>query len=280
MNEAQNFIFEDYGIRGGIVRLRETWLQTISQHHYSEELREVLGEAVAATVLLGASLKDHPRISIQMQSEGALRLLVVQCSGDLRVRAMAQQDPDRSQVALLAEGRLSVHIDTGAENGFFQGIVPLTGSRISECLEAYFLQSEQVPTRLILFSDSNEACGLVLQMLPGATSQQEFQTACALAATLTHQELATSKSTDLLRRLFMDFNVRLFAPREVTHDCRCTPEHLAGITRMLGRDELESILIERGSVELTCEFCNRAFEYSPDQVSAILRGETPQATLH
>ena len=280
MNESQAFVFEDHGIRGGLVRLRETWLQTIAQHNYSEEVRDLLGEAVAATVLLGASLKDQPKISIQLQSEGALRLLVVQCSGDLRVRAMAQQDHTRSPDALLAEGRLSVHIDTGRENGYFQGIVPLVGTRISECLESYFLQSEQVPTRLILFSDEQQACGLVLQMLPGARSQEDFRTACALAATIGAQELATAKSTELLRHLFAEFNVRLFAPREVTHDCRCTPEHLAGITRMLGREELESILSERGSVELTCEFCNRAFDFSADQISAILRGETPEASLH
>ena len=280
MNETQSFVFEDHGIRGGLVRLQETWLQTIAQHNYSEALRDLLGEAVAATVLLGASLKNQPKISIQLQSEGALRLLVVQCSEDLHVRAMAQQDPDRTAEALLTEGRLSVHIDTGRENGYFQGIVPLVGSRISECLESYFLQSEQVPTRLILFSDEQRACGLVLQMLPGTESQEDFNTVCALAETISHQELATSKSTDLLRRLFTEFNVRLFAPREVAHDCRCTPAHLANITRMLGQDELESILSERGSVELTCEFCNRAFNFSPDQITAILRGETPAASLH
>lgn len=280
MNESQSFIFEDFGIRGGIVRLRETWLQTIAQHNYREEIRALLGEAVAATVLLGASLKDQPKISIQLQSEGALRLLVVQCSGDLRVRAMAQQDLRYSADSLLAEGRLSVHIDTGRESGYFQGIVPLVGTQISDCLESYFQQSEQLPTRLILFSDEQQACGLVLQMLPGADSSEDFDEVCALAATIGRQELATSKSTDLLRRLFTEFNVRLFAPREVTHDCRCTPEHLAGITRMLGRDELESILSERGSVELTCEFCNRAFQYSPEQIGAILRGEIPAASLH
>lgn len=280
MNEAQNFVFDDFGIRGGIVRLRETWMQTIAQHYYSDELRDLLGEAVAATVLLGSSLKDQPKISIQMQSEGALRLLVVQCSGDLRVRAMAQQSTERTDTQLLAEGRLSVHIDTGEENGFIQGIVPLTGTRISECLETYFLQSEQVPTRLILFSGAHEACGLVLQMLPGADSREQFDTACALAATLARRELSQTDSAALLRRLFLDYNIRLFAPRQVTHDCRCTPDHLAGIARMLGRDELESILRERGSVELTCEFCNRAFEYSHDEIGAILRGETPPANLH
>lgn len=280
MNETQSFVFEDFGIRGGIVRLRETWLQTIAQHNYSAAVRDLLGEAVAATVLLGAALKDQPKISIQMQSEGALRMLVVQCSGELRVRAMAQQDHERAAEELLSEGRLSVHIDTGRENGYFQGIVPLVGTRISDCLEAYFQQSEQLPTRLILFSDAHQACGLVLQMMPGTENSTDFETLCALAATISAQELATARSFELLRRLFTEFNVRLFQPREVAHDCRCTPEHLAGITRMLGHAELESILTERGSVELTCEFCNRAFQYSREQIGEILRGETPQANLH
>jgi molecular chaperone Hsp33 len=80
--------------------------------------------------------------------------------------------------------------------------------------------------------------------------------------------------------MYAGYDVRLFRAREVTHDCRCTPAHLAGIARMLGREELVSILAERGNVELTCEFCNRAFCYSPDQVDAILRGETPETELH
>jgi molecular chaperone Hsp33 len=280
VNETQNFVFEAHGIRGGIVRLRETWLQTIAQHNYTSEVRELLGEAVAATVLLGAALKDQPRISIQLQSDGALRLLVVQCSHELRVRAMAQHDRGRAADPLLAQGRLSVHVDTGKKHGHFQGIVPLVGHRISECLEAYFRQSEQLPTRLVLFSDREHASGLVLQMLPGADSHDEFEAACAVAATLKRSEITQTDSARLLTRLYPRHDIRLFSPREVGHDCRCTPEHLAGIARMLGADELESILAERGNVELTCEFCNRAFCYSPEQVVAIMRGEIPLAELH
>jgi molecular chaperone Hsp33 len=280
VNETQSFIFEQHGIRGGIVRLRETWLQTIAQHNYNDAVREMLGEAVAATVLLGAALKDQPKISLQLQSDGALRLLVVQCSGELRVRGMAQHDRERAADPLLSQGRLSVHIDTGKKHGHFQGIVLLVGERISECLEAYFLQSEQLPTRMMLFSDRERASGLVLQMLPGADSHAEFETACAIAETLKRSELERADSRSLLARLYSGYDIRVFSPREVTHDCRCTPAHLAGITRMLGQEELESILTERGNVELTCEFCNRAFCYSREQVSAILRGETPEAALH
>ena len=280
MNEAQNFLFENHGIRGGIVRLRETWLQTIAQHHYSETVRQLLGETVAATVLLGASLKDQPKISIQMQGNGALSLLVVQCTGDLRVRGMAQANHDLPGENLLGSGRLSVNVDTGRENGFFQGIVPLAGPRITDCLESYFEKSEQLATKLYLFSDDETASGLVLQMLPGAEDHEAFNTACMLANTLTAAEIRAAAASELLRKVFSGFDVRLFAAKPVLHDCRCTPEHLARIARMLGKEELESLVIERGNVELTCEFCNRHFRYSENQVGAILRGEAPSAKLH
>lgn len=280
MNETQSFLFEHHGIRGGVVRLHETWLQIIAQHGYPGDVRELLGEGVAATVLLGASLKDRPKISIQAQGDGALRLLVIQCSSQLSVRGMAQIREDAPRAPLLGNGRLSVNIDTGRTNGFFQGIVPLAGSRLSDCLEAYFDQSEQLPTRFFLFSTPRNATGIVLQMLPGSEDYSEFENASMLASKLTGSELFDTACEDLLPRTFAGYTIRLFKPRRVTHDCRCTPEHLAGIARMLGSEELESLIAELGHVELTCEFCNRNFQYSKEDVSAILRGESPQACLH
>jgi molecular chaperone Hsp33 len=280
MNEAQNFVFEDHGIRGGVVRLRETWLQTIAQHAYPQNVRDTLGQAVAATVLLGASLKDQPKISLQLQGDGPLRLLLVQCTGDLKVRATAQWNEHSAHAALLSSGRLAVNVDTGRENGFFQGIVPLVGPTLPDCIESYFARSEQLATRFFLFGDDQTVGGLVLQMLPGAEDTETFATACMLAETITAQEIATTDAASLLPRLFDGYTIRLFDARPVVHDCRCTPEHLAGIARMLGRDELESIIVEVGQVELTCEFCNRRFTYSQAQVDAVLRGEAPGPVLH
>lgn len=280
MNETRNFLFEHHGIRGGVVRLHETWLQIIAQHGYPGDVRELLGEAVAATVLLGASLKDRPRISIQAQGDGALRLLVTQCSSQLSVRGMAQWRNDARSAPLLGNGRLSVNIDTGQSDGFYQGIVPLTGSRLSECLEGYFDQSEQLPTRLFLFSTTTNAAGLVLQMLPGSEDYDAFGDASARASELTGRDIVDTECEELLPRTFPNYTIRLFQPRNVAHDCRCTPEHLASIARLLGSDELESLIEELGHVELTCEFCNRNFQYSREEVSAILRGESPPAYLH
>jgi molecular chaperone Hsp33 len=281
MNEARSFLLEGSGIRGAIVRLEETWLQVVAQHNYPERIKEVLGEGVAATVLVGIGLKDRPKISIQLQGEGPLRLLVIQCSSDLKVRGMAQWRDVGPDTPLLSEGRLAVNLDTGKTNGFFQGIVPLVGSTLSACLESYFAQSEQVPTRLFLSGDERRVAGLILQLLPGHEDRLDaFGNVAARAAEISASDLASVECEMLLPRVFSNYDIRLFKPRAVLHDCRCTPEHLAGIARMLGADELDSLIAECGHVELTCEFCNREFRYSPTEVEAILRGEAPGAALH
>ena len=179
---------------------------------------------------------------------------------------------------------LVIHEKPGAIGKSLQRASPKISSRRSgECLD--FEIRKAVLRRLGLQKAcrdpyGDQASGLLLQMLPDSESSEEFDKVCALAAQADHAELATLEGMTLLKRLFPEFNLRVFRAREVAHDCRCTPDHLAGITRMLGEDELESILTERGSVELTCEFCNRAFQYSREQIGEILRGETPQATLH
>jgi molecular chaperone Hsp33 len=174
-----------------------------------------------------------------------------------------------------------VNLDTGVRNGLFQGIVPLVSEHLDACLEAYFTQSEQLATRIVLAGDAANAAGLLVQAVPGRESDAEtFAQVAALAKTVSSRELITTSANELLPRLFGDYTIRLFRPRAVLHDCRCTPEHLAGIARMLGADELHSLLDDQGKVELTCEFCNRAFRYDADDVAAILRGEAPGVTVH
>jgi molecular chaperone Hsp33 len=281
MNEVQGFILEDCGIRGSLVRLQETWQQVIAQHDYGPELRRLLGESVAATVLLANSLKSQPRVSIQLQGEGALKLLLIQCSEELRVRGMAQCATPARGEALLADGRLAVNVGAGSPHGFFQGIVPLVSPRLDACLESYFERSEQLPTRLILKSTERRIAGLLLQALPGHDPEDgTFIDAASLAKTVSTDELTGDAAEALLPRLFSRHLIRLFRPRPVLHDCRCTPAHLAGIVRMLGAEELESLLADPGWVELTCEFCNRAFKYEEPDVLAILRGESPGPLLH
>jgi molecular chaperone Hsp33 len=223
-------------------------------------------------------------VSLQLQGDGPLKLLLIQCTEGQRVRGMASFKPAAESEPLLGAGRMVVNLDTGKPNGLFQGIVPLTSSKLDECLEAYFAQSEQLETRMILKTSEQRVAGLLLQVLPGhgeELSADEFEAAAACAATVSAAELTKLPAEELLPKLFTQHAIRLFAPRPVAHDCRCTPERLAGVVRMLGEDEVKSLLAEQGHVELTCEFCNRAFRYDDRQVEAILKG-TPQtsSTVH
>jgi molecular chaperone Hsp33 len=278
MNEVQGFILEGSGIRGTLVRLEETWQQVVAAHEYTPPVRTLLGEGVAATVLLASGLKSTPSVSLQLQGEGPLKLLLIQCTDGQRVRGMVSFKPAVEGEPLLGGGRLVVNLDTGKPNGFFQGIVPLTSEKLDVCLESYFEQSEQLETRLILKSDDQRVAGLLLQVLPGHGEEilaDDFEAAAACAATVTTAELTTLPAEELLPKLFAGHSIRLFEAKPVAHDCRCTPQRLAGVMQMLGEAELNSLLTEQGHVELKCEFCNKAFRYDDVQVRAILAG-TPQ----
>lgn len=281
MNEVQGFLLEDAGIRGALVRLNETWRNVVAEHAYPARLEALLGDGVAAAVLLANGLKGRPAVSIQLQGDGAVKLLLVQCTPDLKVRGMAQWRPHDEGTRLLGDGRLVVNLDTGSRNGVYQGIVPLVGSELEDCLEAYFDQSEQLATRLILQSADDHVAGLKLQALPGQeVTQARFDEAVRLADTVSSAALARAPADQLLRELFGRYQIRLFDPKPVLHDCRCTAEHLANVARMLGEHELNEILADEGSVELTCEFCNRTFRYDSDDIDAIIRGEAPAHFTH
>jgi molecular chaperone Hsp33 len=283
MNEIQGFMLEGSGIRGALVRLEETWRQVIAEHDYTPQVRTLLGEGVAATVLLASGMKAKPSVSLQLQGEGPLKLLVIQCADGLRVRGMAHCSSAPQAVPLLGAGRLVVNLDAGGPNGLFQGIVPLTSSKLDECLEAYFHQSEQLPTRLILKSSAKRIGGLLLQVLPGHGEERAadaFQAAAACASAVSTAELTELRAEQLLPTLFEAHEIRLFEARAVTHDCRCTPERLAGVVRMLGEDEVKSLLAEQGHVELTCEFSNRTFRYDERATETIMQGGTRSSTLH
>ena len=280
-NEVQGFVLEDQGIRGSLVRLNETWSNVIAEHRYPARVRNVLGQGIAATVMLATGLKGKPKVALQLQGDGPLSLLVVQCSRELRVRGMAQWRDANTDEPMLGDGRLAVMLDTADDRGVFQGIVPLVSAELDTCLEAYFRQSEQLPTRLISSAGERSVAGLMLQALPRPDfDDDEFALAVDQASRVSLGALHDQPAAELLPALFPDATIRLFGAQPVMHDCRCTPEHLAGIARMLGAGELRSILAEQGKVELTCEFCNRSFSYDADDVETIVDGGTPAAALH
>lgn len=284
----RRFLFEHGPIRGHVVRLDTAWRAMIENHAYPAAVRDTLGEAVAAAVLVAATLKFEGQLTLQMQGAGPMHLLVAQCTDGMAVRGVARW---RGEVApspldqLTGGGQVTVTIENEDRSTQYQGVVPLTGERIAACLENYFERSEQLPTRLWLAADGVHAVGLLLQRLPiagGSHAQGESATDGAdelwsrvtlLAATLTAVELLELEAATLLRRLFHEEDLRLFEPAPVFFRCRCSRERVQGILRSLGATEVRGILAERGNVEVCCEFCNRAYQFDAVDVEALLAAE-------
>ncbi len=284
------FLFEQFPVRGKLVHLDASWQAVLERHDYPPVVREVLGEAMAATAMLAATLKFDGKLTLQMQGSGPLSLVLVQCSSDLALRGLARWRDDvlaGNLAQMTGDGRLSVTIEM-ADQRRYQGIVPLEGVSIAECLQAYFAQSEQMPTRLWLTADDQRAVGMMLQKLPTEHGGEEgdadgWPRVSMLAETVTDQELLGLEDRTLLRRLFCEEDVRLFSGLPVSFRCSCTRDKVESVLRMLGSDEISGVVEEQGSVEVCCEFCNKPYSFDPIDVQRLFRdGETSPGsrTLH
>ena len=284
------FLFEHYPIRGHIVHLDASWRALLEHRDYPPAIRDTLGEAVAASVLLAATLKFDGTLSLQLQGQGPMHLMLAQCSSDLGVRAVARYSEAREArdlAALSGEGKLTVTLENEDLSQRYQGVAPLSGERLADCLREYFEASEQLPTRLWLHATEKGAAGLLLQRLSDDSVQartgggsrvelpepEEIEDAWRrvqlLGDTLRGEELLGLSDREILRRLFHEDDVRLFESTPVFFRCRCSRERVIGMLRSLGAEEIRSVLAERGEVEVRCDFCNRAYRFDPVDVEKV-----------
>jgi molecular chaperone Hsp33 len=296
-DSLRRFVFERYPFRGQLVHLGPAWRAMMEHHDYPAAVRDSLGEAVAASALLASTLKFKGQLSLQLRGAGPMHLMLVECSDGLALRAVARfRDPPetRDLRELSGNGTLTVTLEGDDLANRYQGVVPLAGERMSDCLREYFESSEQLPTRLWLRADGEQASGLLLQRLPvttrpasvtesgaGGVSEDEIEDAWRrvqlVAGTVTDPELAELADRELLRRLFAEDDVRMFEAAPVYFRCRCSRARVETMLRSLGRDEVDSIIAERGSVEVRCEFCSRAYRFDPIDVGALFsRGPDPK----
>jgi molecular chaperone Hsp33 len=270
----RRFLFEDLGVRGLWVRLSSSW-QTAQQHqHCADNVQLQLGQALSAVVLLSATIKFNGSMILQAQGDGPLRTLVAQATHDRKIRGLVRSCDTVGTGSLqdmFGEGRLVLTVSS--ENAQpYQGIVPLQGNNLAAALETYFAQSEQLSTRLWLFANETRASGLLLQELPSQLNDKaHWERIDMLASTVTEQELLELDCEELLYRLFNEENVRLFDGEPVEFDCSCSRPKIENALRMLGRQELESILHERGQIEVNCEFCNKYYRFDRIDVEQLLR---------
>ena len=299
------FVLEDSGVRGELVRLDSAWQHLRARHEYPPAVAQLLGEAAVAGALLASTIKINDRgegaLIMQMRGDGPVKLVVVEATGNRTLRGLAQWHEARiAELALevspptdepigdgagssspvrslLGKGHAVMTIDPGAGKERYQGIAPLAEGGLAATIGEYFERSEQLPTRLWLAADDERASGLLLQMLPQVNVDREAQTpaereetwrrACMLSDTLVSDELLGLAPNEVLRRLFHEEQVRVFDPEAWRFHCGCSATRVSTMLQGLGEAEVRDIIEERGSVDVTCEFCNAS--YSFDAVDAL-----------
>ncbi len=283
INDTLNrFIFENTPVRGNLVNLTNTFQLALNKQNLPAGLKQALGELMAASALLTATLKMNGSLVLQIQSKGVLKLLVVECTSDFGIRATAKWNGEVSDEQnlfdLIEHGQFVITLDPKDGGQTYQGIVPIEGNDISTILENYMLRSEQIDTKIWLASDGKSAAGMLLQKLPDTMNQVSKSEESAehdvdawnrvghLADTITNEELLNLDTETLLHRLFHEEDVRLFEASNTRFFCSCTRTSVANMLRMLGNDEISSILEEQGKIEVNCDFCNTHYQF--DKVDA------------
>ncbi len=290
----QRFMFEKTPIRGEVVHLDATWQAILEKHEYPPLVRDMLGEMMAAAVLLAATLKLNGRLVIQLQGKGPITLMVVECSNARELRGLAhwQDLPDQGDLMSLAgEGQLTITLEPTDEQERYQSIVELKGENLSDALMNYLQQSEQLDTHLWLAADGQRAAGLLLQKLPddGKNEVIEEEDADAwnriiqLSSTVQKEELLKVEELNLLYRLYHEETVRVFEPLPVCFRCSCSRERVTNMLRSIGITELTSIIEEQGNVGVACEFCNQKYEFDSVDVEGLFAStvsNSPSETRH
>jgi molecular chaperone Hsp33 len=277
-DSLHRFTFDGLRVRGELASLDASWRAVLERHPYPAVVRRPLGEALTSVLLLAATLKFEGNLILQAQGDGPLRTLVAQATHDRTVRGLARWNgviADGTLAQQMGDGRLILTLQPRAGERY-QGIIPLSGDGFGDAVEDYFGASEQLPTRLWLAVSDTRAVGLMLQRLPGdSTDEDAWGRTCVLADTVTDDELLGLGVGDLLQRLFHEEDVRLFEPEPIAFRCGCSRMRIADTLRALGQSEVESIVADQGGVDVTCEFCNRRYSFDPVDARGLFSAAVP-----
>lgn len=279
----QRFLFENSNVRGCFVHLDASFQAVHQRYDYPAAVSTQLGQALASSVLLSATIKFNGSMIMQIQASGFINLLVAQCSHDRHIRGLARWQDDLSpSVNIFGNGHMTITIDATDNDERYQGIVGLEEGSLSNTIESYFKQSEQLQTRLWLAADENQAVGLLLQHLPGKEADPDiWERIEALGATITNDELLGLSTLEILHRLFHEEDVRLFDPEPVSFRCSCSHDKIVTMLRGLGIDECRDILREQKQqhnqekISVGCDFCNQHYEFDTVDVEEIFATTSP-----
>lgn len=299
MDTLQRFIFENAAVRGELVEISETWKQIQARKDYPAPVRTLLGELLAAAALLTANLKFKGMMILQMHGDGPVKLLVIECDSELRLRATAKLAADavipegaglKQLVNAHGQGRFVITLDPADKlpgQQPYQGIVPLDGESVAIAIENYMLRSEQLDTKLWLAADEKVARGLLLQKLPrdGGTGTQvaddleAWNHTVVLASTLRNEEMLSTDINTLLRRLFWEETIRVFEPAHPSFHCSCSREKVGNMLIMLGKPEIDAALDDLGKLSINCDFCGQHYEFDKVDCAQLFAADNTRDAL-
>ena len=281
---AQRFLFDNTDIRGEITSLDSSFREALTAHNYPLPVRALLGELVAAAVLLSSTLKFEGVMSLQAKGDGPLSLLMVECTDQKTFRALARWEGElkgEGLSSLLGLGQMVMTVDPHKGNRY-QGIVPLHHESLAESLKQYFEQSEQLPTRFWLTSNGDQCRGMLLQAMPASVEteadkrDESWSRITMFADTVKDQEMLELGTETLLNRLFLEEAVRVFDADPVSFSCNCSRQRSARIIQGLGREEVESIVAEQGQLAMDCQFCSQQYIFDASDVQDIFENREPR----
>jgi molecular chaperone Hsp33 len=274
-DSLRSFLFEHLAIRGEIVHLDATWQEALGRHEYPQPLRNLLGEMMAAAALLTGTLKFDGVLSMQLQGSGPVTLGVVECTSERRLRGLIRWEGDlvgSGLADLVGKGHMVITLEQRATGERYQGIVDISGDSLAQALEHYLHTSEQLETRLWLAANANSAAGMLLQCMPSTehvADEDAWPRLTQLADTIQDEELLELDAEAIIHRLFHEETVRLFDVEPVGFHCSCSRERVQNTLRMLGHDEMRSVLAEQGEVSVHCEFCNQHYRFDAVDIEVL-----------
>ncbi|MEG3110807.1 MULTISPECIES: Hsp33 family molecular chaperone HslO [Pantoea] len=272
-DQLHRYLFENAAVRGELVNVSNTWHETVKNHDYPAPVQTLLGEMLVATSLLTATLKFDGEITVQLQGDGPLSLAVINGNNNQELRGVARfkgEIPDDSTLkSMVGNGYLVITISP--EKGErYQGVVGLEGETLAECLEDYFMRSEQLPTRLFIRTNEKGAAGILLQVMPAQeTNKDDFDHLAALTETIKTEELIDLPANDVLWRLYHQEEATVYEPQPVVYKCTCSRERCGDVLKTLPQEEVDEIIEEDGKIDMHCDYCGSHYIFDAVDIAAI-----------
>jgi molecular chaperone Hsp33 len=268
------FFLEGGNVRGALVKLSQTWQNIAKRADYPPAVAQYLAQCSVASALFASSLKIDGRLSIHLRDAGCIRTLFAECTMHGTLRGIVHFDapvPEQIEIKDLGpEAILAITIEnqfsTGKEPQRYQGLVGLQAKSLANAFESYFEQSEQLPTRLVLFNNQEQAVGILIQQMPNqAGNTDDWHRAQLLLETCTAEELFSLTPEQMLYRLFHEEKVRVLDSKELSFACSCTRERVQEALISLGKHEIEQTVAENGALTVHCDFCGQAYHFTQEQ---------------